>query len=208
MNRVIKLLLISDVFTITGFGFLEPIFAIFIKEDLIGGSVFAVGLASSLFFITKSIIQVPFSKHVDSHDDADDLRWLIIGAFLIAVTPFIYFFVRHVYFIYAAQVVYGIGAGLAYPAWLGLWSTHLDKKRESFEWSLYSAMVGVGVAITAFIGGAIGQYIGFQYVFIMTGVMAVIGCLILIDLLKNKTGLNYKTAFAYHRKRKIVPRSN
>jgi len=208
MNRVIKLLLISDIFTITGFGFIDPIFAVFLKEDLAGSSLFAVGLASSIFFVVKSIIQVPFSKHVDTHDDADDLRWLITGLGLIIITPIIYIFATHINTIYIAQAIYGLGAGLAYPAWLGLWSTHLDKKHESYEWSLYSALVGLGTASSALIGGAIAQYVGFQVVFLIVAILATIGASILFFLFKNKKDLSLKMQSSYYKKRKIVKNRN
>ncbi|MEK6840242.1 MAG: MFS transporter, partial [Nanoarchaeota archaeon] len=131
MNRTITLLMFSDVFTMLGFGLIDPILAIFIKENLIGGTVFAAGLASTLFLITKCIIQLPFSRYVDNHDDK--VKWLILGSFLIALVPFIYIFSTTIFHIYLAQILYGIGSGLAYPTWLGLWSNHLDKKHESIE---------------------------------------------------------------------------
>lgn len=202
MNRVIKLLMISDIFVITGFGLIEPILSIFIKENLIGGSVFAAGLASTLFLITKSVVQLPFSKYVDSHDHK--IKWLIFGTFVIAVVPFIYIFAKDVKFIYLAQILYGIGAGLAFPTWLGLWSTNLDKKHESFEWSLYSTTAGLGVAVTATIGALIASKFGFAYTFGMVGVMSLIGVLILFKLEKESESLKRTKLTHYHKKRKLV----
>src|SRR3989339_596811 len=101
MNNKIKLLMLSDILVITGFGLIQPILAIFIKENLTGGTIFAAGLASAIFLITKSLIQLPFSRYVDSHDDK--LRWLIIGTATIATVPFIYVFTHHIYYMYLAQ---------------------------------------------------------------------------------------------------------
>jgi len=202
MNRTIKLLIFSDIFVLTGFGLIDPILAIFIKENLIGGTIFAAGLASMLFLITKSIIQLPFSKYVDKHDDK--VKWLILGTFLIASVPFIYIFTRHIQYIYLAQIIYGIGSGLAYPTWLGLWSTNLDKKHESFEWSLYSTVVGLGVACTAAIGAAIAQFIGFNYTFALVGIMSLIGCFVLFNLEKKREKLRKPYIHHYHKRRKIT----
>lgn len=118
MNNTIKMLMLSDIFVVTGFGLVEPILAIFIKENLIGGTIFAAGLASTLFLITKCSVQLPFSRYVDRHDDK--VKWLVLGSFLIALVPFLYNFATHINYVYAAQIIYGIGAGLAYPTWLGL----------------------------------------------------------------------------------------
>ena len=118
MNKTIRLLMMSDIFLLTGFGLIAPILAIFIKENLVGGTIFAAGFASTIFIVTKIIIQLPFSRYVDNH--RDKVKWLIIGTFIIALVPFIYMFATNITHIYIAQIVEGIGSGLAYPTWLGL----------------------------------------------------------------------------------------
>ena len=202
MNRVIKLLMFSDIFVSTGFGLIEPILAIFIKENLIGGTIFAAGLASALFLITKSLVQLPFSRYVDSHNNKT--KWLIFGTFLIAVVPVVYIFANHIYYIYLAQILLGLGSGLAYPVWLGLWSTHLDKKQESFEWSVYSTVTGLGTAATAAIGAAIAEFVGFTFTFLLVGILSLIGCLILFNLEKRKEKLQLPKLYDYHEQRKMT----
>lgn len=202
VNRVIQLLMLSDIFLITGFGLIDPILSIFIKENLVGGTIFAAGLASALFIVTRSSIQLPFSKYVDSHDDK--VKWLIIGTVLISFVPFIYIFSNRIEHIYIAQVLHGIGAGLAHPTWLGLWSTHLDKKHESFEWSLYSTVVGVGAAITALIGATIAEFISFKITFLFVGLMSFVGFLILFKLERKHKNLAKIKIANYHKKRKML----
>ncbi len=187
MNRTIKLLMLSDVLIFTGFGLIAPILAIFIKDNLTGGTIFAAGFASTLFLITKSIIQLPFSRYVDKHENK--VKWLMAGTFIISLVPLVYIFSNHIYFIYAAEILHGIGSGLAYPTWLGLWSTHLDKKQESFEWSLYSTGISVGTAITAVIGATLAEFAGFTFTFLLVGLMSLAGCGILFFLERKKEQL-------------------
>lgn len=184
MNKTIKLLLISDIFVLTGFGLIAPILAIFIKENLIGGTIFAAGIASTLYLITKCCVQLPFSRYVDKHDNRK--KWLIIGLFLTMTVPFIYIFAEHIYALYFAQIIYGVGSGLAYPTWLSLWSTNMDKKHVGFEWSLYSTLTGLGTAATAVIGAAIAEFMGFTYTFAFVGFMVFFGGIILFGLEKIK----------------------
>ena len=201
MNKTIRLLMISDIFLLTGFGLIAPILAIFIKENLTGGSIFAAGFASTLFILTKCIVQLPFSRYVDSHDNK--IKWLIIGVFIISSTPFIYIFSKSIDVIYIAQVLHGIGSGLAYPTWLGLWTLNLDKKHESFEWSLYSSLTGLGMALTAAVGAVIAQILGFQYTFALTGLMALAGSFVLLKL-ENKTQADKEISIVdYHKKTKL-----
>lgn len=180
MNRTLKFLMISDIFYGTGFGLVAPIVAIFIKEDLRGGSIFAAGIATTIFILIKSVVQLPFSRYVDRYDCK--LKWLKVGYALILFNPLIYIFADDMNYIYVAEAIHGIGSGLAFPAWLGLWSTHLDRGHESFEWSLYSTVVGLGSAATAAAGAAIAEFIGFNLTFVLVEIMTILGFIVLFFL--------------------------
>lgn len=195
--------MLSDIFVITGFGLIGPILSIFIKENLTGGTILAAGIASTIFLITKSIVQLPFAKYVDSHDDR--FKWMVLGTFFVSTVPFIYIFANDIIHIYIAQVVHGIGSALAFPTWLSIWTSHLDKDHESYEWSLYSTWVSVGVAITASLGAGLAQYIGYDYTFALVGLLSIVGCFVLFkldkkDIAKPKEHLDVQ----YHKRRKLT----
>ena len=180
MNKVMKLLMLSDIFIVTGSGLIEPILALFINGNITGATVFGIGLASTIFLIVRSMVSLPFSKYVDKHDGK--IKWLLIGTFLSVLVPIIYLMAKDMWAIYFAQVVQGIGSGLAYPCWLGLWSANINKKKRSFEWSLYTTLTGVGTAISAAVGSAIANYLGFYYTFILMGIMSLAGGITLFGL--------------------------
>ena len=126
MNRTMKLLLLSDIFVLTGFGLIQPILAIYINGGgVTGGTMLSAGLASALFLFTKSMVQLPFGHYVDKQPGKT--KWLILGTLLMAGVPIIYITANSIYHIYLAEMIYGLGSGLAYPTWLGLWSANLDK---------------------------------------------------------------------------------
>jgi MFS family permease len=180
MNRTMKLLMLSDIFVLTGFGLIQPILAIFINGDVAGGTVLTAGLASTIFLVIKSLVQLPFGRYIDSH--TRKTRWLMIGTMLMASVPVIYLSAGSIYQVYLAEAIYGIGSGLAYPTWLGLWSTNLDKGRESFQWSIYSTSTGLGTAATGTLGAAVASLLGFRATFVFAGIMCLLGCLTLLVL--------------------------
>jgi MFS family permease len=199
MNKTLYVLWFSDIFILTGFGLATPILAIFIKDTIIGGTILAAGIASAIYMGVKAIVQIPFSRYIDSHENK--VKWLWIGTFLVATVPFQYLMAKNINSIYIAQVVYGIGAGIAASAWLSLWSTHLEKNHEGFEWSLYSATVGVGAGLAAFLGGLLATYFGFNATIITMGVLSVIGFLVLLYL-ENQTHAEKVDEMQYHKHRK------
>ncbi len=175
MNTVIRALLLSDLLIITAFGLVEPIFAIFMTQSIARTTIAAIGIASGCFMVTKALVQVPFSRRIDVCDDVHDTRWLLYGSLIVTIVPVLYLLATEVWHIYLISTVQGLGAGLAYPAWLGLWSTHLDKGKESFEWSFYSTVISIGGAVAATAGGLIANAFGFEFLFVLIFCISAVG---------------------------------
>ena len=196
MNKKLLLLILSDVFILSSFGLIAPIFALFITESVDGGSIVAAGLATTIFFVVKSVVQLPLSKYfIDK--EKHKTRSLLLGTLLIIVVPFIYIFSRNVMHIFIAQAVYGFGAALAYPAWFSLFTNYIDKKHKGFEYTLWSTGVGIGAALAAFFGAKIADVLGFKVLFFVVGAIAFLGFLMLIILdrveMKRKSKPGIKT---------------
>lgn len=181
MNKTLKLLIVSDIFVFSGFGLISPILAIFIKDNLVGGTILAAGIASAIFLITHSLLQIFFAY---VFNPKDRIWMLILGTALIALVPFGYIFAEHIYLLYAIQFVYGLGAAFAYPSWSSLFTSNLEKGKRGFQWSVYSSSVGVGTAITAAAGAWLAEATSFHIVFILTGILSIVGLLILFKLEK------------------------
>ncbi len=179
MNRTLKLLMISDIFIFTGFGLISPILAIFINDHLVGGSIFAAGLASTIFLLVHSVLQIIFAQ---VFNPKDRLWMLLLGTFFIAIVPFGYIFSTNIWHLYIVQAIYGLGASFAYPSWYSLFSAYLDKGQRGFQWSIYSSSVGLGTAITAAVGAWLASTTSFEVVFILTGLISIIGLLCLFKL--------------------------
>jgi MFS family permease len=179
MNKTLKLLILSDIFVFSGFGLITPILAIFIKDNLVGGTILAAGIASTIFLITHSVLQLIFSY---KFNPKDRLWMLCLGTAIIALVPFGYIFSKSIYHIYLVQFLYGIGAAFAYPSWSSLFTANLEKGKRGFQWSVYYSSVGIGTAITAGLGALLAEKVSFQLIFILTGIISIIGLLILFKL--------------------------
>ena len=65
VNKIIEYLTISDIVLLSGWGMVTPIIAVFFAENIVGGRVALAGLASTVYFLTKSILQLPFARYID-----------------------------------------------------------------------------------------------------------------------------------------------
>jgi DHA1 family quinolone resistance protein-like MFS transporter len=179
MNRTLKLLIISDIFVLSGFGLIAPILAIFINDNLVGGSIFSAGLASAIFLITRASLQLLFSY---KFNPKDRLWMLRLGTAIITFIPVGYILSTSIYHIYFVEFFYGVGAAFAYPTWSSLFTAYLEKGKRGFQYSIYSSAVAVGTALTAAAGAFLAEKIDFRIVFILTGIISLFGLLILFKL--------------------------
>lgn len=186
INHVVKTLVLSDLYINAGFSIFAPVFAVFVTKQVSGGSLVVVGFAAAIFQIFKSGLQIPIAKYLDkNHGEYDDFYSMILGTFLIALVPFLYLFATTATHIYVIQALYGIGASFAIPPWYAIFTRHIDKMQENVEWSLDSIAIGIGAAVSAAAGGLLADRYGFQFVFLVGGMLAVFGATQQIKIFKD-----------------------
>ncbi|KKR88653.1 MAG: hypothetical protein UW43_C0002G0075 [Candidatus Yanofskybacteria bacterium GW2011_GWA1_44_21] len=161
-------------------------------KQITGGSLAVVGFAAAIFQIFKSIIQIPVARVLDkTKSQNDDFYSMLFGSLIVGIVPFLYIFATESYHVYIIQAIYGIGAGFSIPPWFAIFSKHLDKLHENIEWSMESIGIGISGAVAAAVGGILAQKFGFNFVFIIGGIVAVFGALQQIrifDDIKKKIG--------------------
>lgn len=176
INKIIRFLTISDIFMLSGWGLINPIFAVFVTNQVRGGNVEMAGLATMVFLLTKSLFQVPIAWIIDrKKGEIDDFWVMIIGSLIISLTAFFYIFARTVSHIFLIQFIAGFGTALSYPTWMAIFTRHVDNHREGFEWSIYYTTTDLGGALVAGLGGMIANYLGFQPLFLLVGFLSLLG---------------------------------
>ncbi|MBI2674311.1 MAG: MFS transporter [Candidatus Yanofskybacteria bacterium] len=186
VNHVIKTLVLSDFFVNAGFSVFAPIFAIFVTQQIQGGSLQVVGFAAAIVQIVKVSLELPIAKFLDkNHGEYDDFYSMILGSVLIAMVPFMYLIATEVNHVYFISALYGAGIAFTVPPWYAIFSRHTDKLKESFEWSLDSVAIGISGAGAAAVGGILAQKFGFNFIFIIGGILAIFGGLNQIKIYKD-----------------------
>ena len=183
MNKIVKVLTLSDFILTSAFGFVAPIFALFITDKIQGGTIETVGFAAASYWVVAAIVRLPIARYVDrTKTEKDDFYFMIFGSILISTVPFLYILSTKIVHIYLIEALYGLGYSLRLPGWYGMFTRHIDRNREGYEWSFDSLISGVGSGVTAAAGGVLAAKLGFNALFIFVGAISVIGSAILIFL--------------------------
>jgi MFS family permease len=186
INKVIRILIFSDFLFTSGWGLISPIFAIFLIEDINGSGAMVAGFAAAIYWLVKSILQPFIAYYLDKHHgEKDDLYFLIGGYILVSFVPLGYIFSYLPWHIYLLQFLYAIGMACAIPTWAGIFTRHIDKGKEAFEWSIESTSLGIAAGITGAVGGLVGSIVGFKILFLAVSIFTLGAGFVLFFILNN-----------------------
>ena len=180
INPVIKFLTVSDILILSGFGLISPIFAVFIVDTIKGGNLEVVGIAATVYLLTRSLAQIPIANMIDKiRGERDDFWAMLIGSLVFSCVPLLYLLVSAPWQLYLVQFVYGLATASAYPSWFAIFTRHIDKEHEGIEWGAYHTLVDLGGAGAAALGGFLAYKFGFNYLFMLVSLVSLVGSLFL-----------------------------
>lgn len=181
INKVIKFLISSDLLLNSGWGLLAPVFAIFIVQNIQGGDAKVAGIAAAIYWLVKSTLQIPIGHYLDkNHGEKDDFHFMFWGTFLAGLVPFGFIFASMTWHIYFLQFFHALGMAMAIPSWSAIFTRHIDKGKEAFEWGLESTALGIGAGVAGAVGGILAATFGFKIIFILVGSLTILSSILLL----------------------------
>lgn len=176
INRILTTLVVSDIFITSGYGLMAPLFAVFVSQQIIGGSLLVVGISESIYLAIKSILQLPVGELIDKvSGERIDFYLAFLGNLLYSLAIFLYIYATKPIQIYLISAIFGMGGAISYPAWMGLFTRNMEQGRESFVWSVHSTFTELFSAGAAALGAIIATSYGFRSLFLLVSILGVIG---------------------------------
>lgn len=182
MFRWLRALVTGDMFYLTAFGLLTPIFALFLTERIPGANLLTVGISVAIYLAVVGVLR-PFSQLYANNDSSgwrtQHLLWF--GSTFVVLTPFLYLLSRDMIDVYVIQLLYGIGIAFCEPAWSRLMDkTCTVRPEDSLErYNAISTLLAAGLAL---IGGFIADQQGVASLLIYLDVTALAAALLLVGL--------------------------
>ena len=183
INRVIKILILSDFLLQSGWGLIGPLFAIFLIGQIEGGSLELVGLVTAVYWIFKSLLQPFIANYLDiNHGERDDFAFLVGGMFVANLVPLGYVFSTQAWHIIILELIRAAAMACVIPTWSAIFTRHIDKGREAFSWSLESTGIGVAAGVAGAIGALMVGIFGFRVVFVLVTIFGMISSTCLLRI--------------------------
>lgn len=180
INKLVRHFIMSDLMLFGGWGLIAPIFAVFVIEDVAGATLATVGISAAIYWLVRSIAQIPIAVFLDKTDgEKDDFYALVLGLFLAAISAFLFLVVKTIPQLYLVQTFHAIAFALYTPSWSAIFSRHIDRSSIALSWSLDRTALGIATGITGLLGGLIANAFGFAWIFVGAGILSLVSVLII-----------------------------
>ena len=175
INRIVSTLIIADLALLAGWGLVNPIFSVFVVDEIAGGSLAAIGIAVAIYWFTRAGLQIPIASYLDrTKGEKDEFRALGIGCLLAAGTAFLFPLASTVMHLYILKFLHAVAFSFYVPAWSGVFSKHLDSKHTALEWAIDRSAGGFATGVSGLIGGVIAGMYGFSAIFVIAGIASLV----------------------------------
>ena len=130
MHKVLRILILSDLFIVGSFGLVQPIFAIYMLQNVAGTTITDIGVAVTIQLVTKAIVQILVAKWTDKEPGNRRELWtLFVGSILMSLVSFSYIWANNLPILFTLQFLYGFGAALAFPGWVVIYTRYLRAEK-------------------------------------------------------------------------------
>jgi DHA1 family quinolone resistance protein-like MFS transporter len=176
VHKIIRSLVISDLFILSSYGLIQPIFSIFILQNIVKATITDIGVALTIELFTRSLFQIIIAKWADEEKgNCRELYTLFVGSLLISIVPLGYLFSTTMTHIFIAQFLHGLGQALSYPSWRVLFTRYVRQEQAGYEWGIYDTVTSLGIAGAATLGAYFADKYSFSYLFIMVSTFSFLG---------------------------------
>ncbi len=167
LNKELRILVSTNAIILLAGAMLGPIYALFVKK--IGGDLFDASLAGALFALTAGVVTFVAGRYSDRIKENELI--IVLGYGIMGIGFLLYAIVNSIVFLFAVQVIIGLGEAIYSPAFNAIYSKHLDGRKSGRQWGFWESVNYFTTAIGAITGGIIVIKLGFTFMFIIMAML-------------------------------------
>lgn len=175
INPIVKTFIVSEAFLWSAWDFVMPIFGIFIVTNIAGANIQSAATGYSIYLINRVIFEIISGRILRGSSDRKKFIITIFGMACLSIAYVGFSFSQNLLAVFSFYGLLGFGLGVASPAKNSLFAIHLDKNKETTEWSLADAVSFICMALATALGGFIATQYGFSVLFLLASIINLLG---------------------------------
>ncbi len=183
LNPFLRTYVVAEMLIWSSLNFVTPIFALYVAT-LPSGNIEVAAAAVTVFLVVRVVAELLSGVYSAKASEHKKIIITLFSVGLISLGYLGFSFANSIDLIYLSYGLIGAGLGFATPAKNTLFSSHLDRNKETVEWGLMDASVLIFMALTATLGGYIATNYGFVTLFYTAAVVNILGVIPFLIYLK------------------------
>lgn len=174
LNRIIFYLTLSDVFTWGLYTVISVFAGIYLEKRFNGSAVEYIGIGISIFYLSKSVTQIPIGILTDRVKTyKDDILLLFLGNIFMAIPYFFYPILESPLPFYFLQFIMGLGASMNLVCWRKTFAKNIDVGKEGLSYAIYDTIYSLSLTLFGVIIGFVANISQsyFDLVMIVIGIL-------------------------------------
>lgn len=169
-NLALKVLFISNSIYMFAALLLGPLYAVYVQR--IGGGILLVSISTAVFYVSSTLFLLYMAR---CGDKVKEKELLLAGSYVIRGLAFLgLIFVNSALTLILLQALFGLGDALGTPIFSTLFARHTNKKEEVMEYSDWTLVANLMMALGTIVGGFVVSGLGFNFLFVTIGILCFI----------------------------------
>lgn len=161
--------------------FVGVIFALYITQNIPGGTAIHVGLVFGLYRIVRAFFAIPIGRFLDKHSGHIDEYFSLLGSgFLVGITYMILFFASELWHVYLGITIIALGHAIDIGSWKILFYSNLPSDAKGEVIGIYTTIMQIVYALAIVAAGFVGETYGFEWTLLFAGIMTILSSIMLL----------------------------
>jgi len=174
-SNILSALTFNDAFYWGADIFVAIIFALYLTQNIEGGTATHVGIIYAIYRISRALFALPFGRFFDKHKGYVDETWALILSGLIVGSSYIgLFFATELWQVYVAMIVVGIGHAMNIGSWTVLFYNNMRKDQRGKVVGAYQTIMQIVYGLSAALAGFAGDRFGFEWIILIAGIATIL----------------------------------
>jgi len=168
--------------------FVGVVFALYITQNIPGGSAIHVGLVFGLYRAIRSFSAIPIGRFLDRHKGhLDEYYTLLLSGIITGLAYITLFFSSELWHVYVGMCFIGFGHALDIGAWNVLFHGNVPEESRGEVIGVYQTFMQIIYALAIVIAGFVGEIFGFEWTLLFAGIITLISSAILVFVRGSKS---------------------
>lgn len=167
--------------------FVGVVFALFITQNIDGGTAIHVGLVFGLYRLIRAFAAILIGRYLDEHKGhVDEYYTLLVSGFVVGFTYIALFFSTELWHVYFGMAGIALGHALDISAWRILFYDNIPDESKGEVIGIYETTMQIVYGLAIVVAGFVGEIYGFEWAFLFAGMITILSSIILVSVRNSK----------------------